>query len=167
MPDDEMIAEVERLVVVASRASRSHYLFSKRLQAMHTYLGLPVVILSASAGTAAFSSLGSDPSTSWRALSGVVSIVVAALAAVQTFFRYAERAEQHRAAGARLAGMARRLRVLQLRVGQVAGDDPSLLADLASFTSEFNSLEEANPDVPDRFYDAAVGEKVAGSKATE
>ena len=76
-----------------------HYVASVRLRRWHYWVGIPTIILSASVSTAVFATVEQGPFASHaRVMVGVVSVAAAVLAALQTFFRFHERAELHRAA---------------------------------------------------------------------
>ena len=98
MKDIEVRAEKYR--IRAHRKARAHYLAAKHHSARHKYLGVPVVITTAIVGTTIFVSLSENPSIAWKITTGLLSITAAILAALQTFFKHAERSEKHKIAAA-------------------------------------------------------------------
>ncbi len=85
---------------------RGHYDAANRCERLNLWFGIPVVVLSVIVGTSIFSALGRDSSPPWaKILAGCVSLLVAVLAALQTFLKYFERGEKHRIAGASFAAL--------------------------------------------------------------
>jgi hypothetical protein len=93
----------------AAASSEAHYALAGRLAGRNIQLGLPVVVLTTIIGTSVFATLQQEVGTGWRIGIGVVSVLAAVLASVQTFLRFAERAEQHRAAAENWAAIRREI----------------------------------------------------------
>ena len=80
---------------------------------------------------------------------GLLSILAGVLVALQTFFNYAERAEQHRAAGARYKAMIRELEQIQTEdITSLSGKDELLNV----ISVRLNALEQEAPVVSERIY---------------
>jgi hypothetical protein len=78
-------------------AQSAHYASADRCRALNYVVGVPAVLFSSAVGTALFTGLEKDsPQTLWVAS---VSLTAAALAGLQTFLRFAERAANHARAG--------------------------------------------------------------------
>jgi len=78
-------------------AQMAHYSSANQLRVLHYAVGIPAVVFSSIVGTAVFGGLEKDePRTMWVAS---ISILAAALAALQTFMRFPERASIHATAG--------------------------------------------------------------------
>jgi hypothetical protein len=91
-----------------TRAQFGHQLSADKTRWRHLALGIPVVISTTVVGTAAFAAINNDTtSNSWKVAAGIVSILAAILAAVQTFLGYGERSDQHRNAATRYASTRR------------------------------------------------------------
>lgn len=86
-----------------------HRKLSDRLQRRYLMLGLPVVVLTTIIGTAVFASLADQEKVdvATRVVVGSVSIAAAVLSSLQTFLRYATRAEGHRVAAIRYETLRR------------------------------------------------------------
>jgi hypothetical protein len=83
---------------------------ARKMRERHYLLGVPTVLLSAIAGTTAFTSLVQEAAPpGLRIMIGCVTATVTALATVQTFLRYAERSADYRASAARADGLRRRI----------------------------------------------------------
>lgn len=126
----------------------SHYDMADLLCARERGIGWLVTVLTAFVGTAVFASLNATAvSPALRIFVGVVSVAAAVSAALQTFFRYAERAEKHRAAGARYGAVRRKLEAIY------AGDADARDGHyLSAIRDELDRLAEDSPNVPPRVF---------------
>lgn len=120
----------------------AHYASAVEAQQQNLRLGVPVVVLSAIVGTSVFAALGSDPSLLAKITVGCVSILVAVLAALQTFMRYAERAEMHREAGAKFAALHKEIDQLLVCPPK---DDDELSRWMTSFRERWDKLSLESP----------------------
>ncbi len=94
------------------RAERSHsinYRIAQRLSRFNVALGIPIVILTTFAGTSIFATLGETGIVGFKIIVGLVSVLAAVLASLQTFLRFSERAEKHRVAATRWAAIRREI----------------------------------------------------------
>jgi hypothetical protein len=121
-----------------------HYEAASSLQRANYLLGIPVVVLAAIVGTSVFSSLESDPNTWMRIVLGLVSILAAVLASLQTFLGFAEKAEKHRASAARY-GIARREVEELVAAGTTAGSGEGI----GHIRAQIDSLALDAPAIPD------------------
>jgi hypothetical protein len=135
------------------RMQLAHYdseaLFSRR----HLWLGLPVILLSTIVGTSVFSTLQKTAQTpegvNLRILVGMLSVAAAALAGLQTFLRYAERAEKHRVAGARFASLKTKIEL----VSCLPPTKPDELEKaLSQIQKSWTELSEETPAIPPRIW---------------
>ena len=78
----------------------AHYDAAVIIKRYNYLLGIPIVILSTLVGTSLFASLNYSPNNWIKIVFGLVSILVALLASLQTFLKFAERSEKHRESGA-------------------------------------------------------------------
>jgi hypothetical protein len=100
----------------ARESQKSHYDMAELLAVRNRCFGIGVTVIAAFVGTSVFLSLVATSVAPWmRIVIGLVSIVAAVSSALQTFLRYAERAEEHRAAGARYGAVRRRLEAIYAR----------------------------------------------------
>ena len=84
----------------AAISQQAHYAIANRLGKYNIWFGIPVVVLATLVGTSVFATLQKDVRTSLRILVGVVSVLAAVLASLQTFLRLAVSAGEHGAAAA-------------------------------------------------------------------
>lgn len=87
----------------------AHYESAKLYERLNYSLGFPVIILSAFVGTSVFVSLGKSVNPVVQIAIGLVSVSTAALASLQTFLRFSEKAEASRIAGARYGALRREI----------------------------------------------------------
>jgi hypothetical protein len=73
----------------------AHYQMALRLRRQERFLGIPVIILTTIVGTAIFASLQNQAAVIWRIATGLLSVLAATLAALQTFFNFSGEAERH------------------------------------------------------------------------
>ncbi|MBA2751069.1 MAG: SLATT domain-containing protein [Actinobacteria bacterium] len=84
----------------AAAARSAHYLLASRMRRRNIAVGVPAVVLSAVVGTSLFATLSeANVPTSLRVTIGLISLIAAVLAALQTFFGFSQRAERHVIAG--------------------------------------------------------------------
>ena len=119
-----------------------------RRYAMAQYaLGIPTLIVSTIVGTSVFAALSSSQVPSlWV---GVLSMLAAVLAALQTFMDFGGRSDKHRHAAVRYKGSIRQLE--ESIVQQKTGTEPSR-DELEAMRTMLDDLEEAAPVVMSNIY---------------
>lgn len=108
-------------------------------------LGVPVVVLTAAVGTSVFATLGEIPNTSVQILVGLASLAATVLAALQTFLKYAERAEKHRQSGAFFGSLLKEIE--QVRAVPPA-DEGAFRKWGNSFRGRWDDVSRESPTVP-------------------
>jgi hypothetical protein len=93
----------------AEVSQEAHYARSTRLGTFNVWLGVPVVALTTFVATSVFATLTEDVRTELRILVGAISALAAVLASLQTFLRFQERAEKHRASAELWASIRREI----------------------------------------------------------
>jgi hypothetical protein len=98
-------------------AEHGHRLMGDRLRRRYLLLGIPVVVFTTLVGTSAFASISKAQGNSIQGLDvdpdvvlvlvGTISVLAAVLSSLQTFLRYATRAEGHRIAALRYETLRR------------------------------------------------------------
>jgi hypothetical protein len=91
----------------AEASADAHYELCTRLSRSNIRFGVPVVILTTFVGTSVFATLQHHVNLWLRILVGMVSVLAAVLASLQTFLRFGERAEKHRTAAESWAALKR------------------------------------------------------------
>jgi hypothetical protein len=139
-------------------AQHAHYYLMTQLRRRNLMLGIPVIVLTATLGTALFSSIanGDTAAPVWAKITaGVISALAGVLAAIQTFMKFSERAEKHAVAADWLAATRRDLEVVFATPEGFRGDPTAVLAGLRK---EINRIAQSAP---------AIGEQVWHRFATE
>ena len=148
MSKAEIRDPVELLVRWKTNVERSHlahYLSANRYSRIHYWLGVPVVMLTTVVGTAVFASLKSATATSVQICVGLISILAAALASLQTFLKSAERALHHRSTGASFGAIKRQIQEIIATHEESATISPEVLAQVRA---SMDSLAKGGPEVP-------------------
>lgn len=127
----------------------SHYAAADRLFKRNRYIGIPAVVLSAVLGTGVLASQHFlEPG--WRIFTGLIGVSAAVLTALQINLNLSERAERHRSAGARFAGVRREIEQL-LTLGPEA--DGGHRRDLDRIRERMDALAEQSPTLPPDLWD--------------
>ena len=104
-----------------------HYEASKHYERRNLFLGIPVVVLTTVVGTSVFAALGKSVNPAAQIAVGLCSVIAAIFAGLQTFLRYAERAEKHRVVAVRYGALNREFEQLLAFGDAVPHDDVSAL----------------------------------------
>jgi Petal formation-expressed len=128
--------------------SRAASLFNGR----NVALGIPTVILTAITGTSIFATTAATPE--WVSIAtGIMSLTAAVLAALQTFLRYSELAEKHRAAAQSYGNLRRETE--EVLAGLTSDPPVPLPPDyLKSLRERWTAVDNAAPDLPQNVYDS-------------
>jgi Protein of unknown function (DUF4231) len=141
-PDELVLAWIRR----TREAQMSHYEMAEQLSRRHHWMGVPVIVIAAVVGTSAFASVLSELIPLWAKLCvGAASVLAAVLAALQTFFKFSERAERHKTFGAKFGAVRRELETLH------ASGHASQEANYVNMLREkLDRLAEEAPAVPSK-----------------
>ena len=90
-------------------AQRGHYQDASQLKRKNHFLGIPVVILATVVGAGVFTSIETNPSLYTQITTGLLSLLAAILASLQTFLNYSEKSEKHLNAARRLTGLKKEI----------------------------------------------------------
>jgi hypothetical protein len=124
----------------------AHYEAIKPLSSANYKLGVPVALLSAVVGTSIFATLQEETAIGFRIGAGIVSVLAAVLASLQTFLRLSERAEKHRTVGARYGALRRELEAAIAK----GGPYEEKLVD--GLREKLDSISSEAPEIPDRVW---------------
>lgn len=123
-----------------------HYRF------LHSVLGAPLVVLSAFVATSIVASYLSQIDPRIKLITLFISIANVVLAALQTFLRFAERAENHKLYGARYGALRRKLEVA---LAHPPGDLEKHADLLEKLRVQLDTLSNDAPDVPRTAWNSA------------
>jgi hypothetical protein len=144
MPTQQQVVDdwYQRVV----KTQKAHYLSAHHFGSRKYWLGIPTIGLSTLVGTSVFATLQQKPELWLQITVGLLSVVAALLASLQTFLNYSERAEKHRVAGAKYGALGRELE--QLRAVETA---PSAEA-ISDIRKRLDDLAVESPNNPLRLW---------------
>ena len=134
----------------AAASASTHNLIAGRLARYNVMLGVPVVMFSSFVGTSVFAMLQHQASVGFKLWVGMISVAAAVLASLQTFLRFAERAEKHRVAATRWGGLRHEIAEmisLHPTYPESRGDPKKYLDDLRE---RMDRLSEDSPAMGER-----------------
>lgn len=124
-----------------------HYECGVWFSRLNYLLGIPAIVLSTAVGTAVFASLETSATGTQKIIVGLISIVAAVLASLQTFLRFSERAEAHRSTGSGYGAIRRSLEYLKTFP---PGDEDGLMGAFEEVKEQMDALAKEAPEVPSR-----------------
>lgn len=119
-------------------AAEEHRLSSLRFERYNSILGAPTAALAAVSGTAILAT----SSSGWHTAAGVISLIVAALSALVSFFGFSKKADEHRLAGARFANLATEVELFRRQEANEATAE-----QLASLIKKRNDIRSVAPNI--------------------
>ena len=138
---------------------RAHYIASDRYSASNRFLGIPVIIITATVGTTIFATFESGASPTGKIALGLISLAGAVLSSLQTSLGFAEAAQKHKAAGEAYRAIRRRFEMFRLRYTDTTPDlRQAALTDMEAILADLAELPKEYPTIPDRCYSQAVKE---------
>jgi hypothetical protein len=96
----------------AHKCRDRHDLAARRYDTYRYWLGVPTIIFATVVGSSVFASLDAQVDPSLKIILGLVSIISAMLASLQTFYNFAGRAETHRVVSIKYKVIIRELQQL-------------------------------------------------------
>jgi hypothetical protein len=144
---------VQQWAVRVHRMQIAHYDAAIHFERQNLKLGIPVVVFSTIVGTTIFATLSNATSRLLRISAGLMSAAAAVLASLQTFLKYSERAEKHRAAGARYANLKHELELMSALPSRSQETQREILESLRA---RWVAVHEEAPTVPQRIFDRAM-----------
>jgi hypothetical protein len=150
--------DVKELVLAWLRRAResqmAHYEMANVLSRRSQWLGVPVILITAIVGTSVFASIAAEPiAVEAKVVVGLLSVFAAVLSSLQTFFKFSERAEKHRAFAARYGAVRREIEALFAE--GVATQERHYVGVLRE---KLDRLAEEAPNVPTRIFTGAQKE---------
>ena len=131
---------------------------------MNNLFGVPVVVITAIVGTTIFSTISSNPTVWLKTTTGLLSLVAAVFASLQTFFRFSELGEKRTAAAANYYSIKRRLDLFLVRYAEQAANKTALVEDFEKILIEIDRIDAQSPRAADALYDQAKKEQLADSE---
>jgi hypothetical protein len=140
-PEDERVL-LQDWYLRCREAQWAQYAAHRQLMRAHYWLGLPLTLLAAFAGTAVFASLSDSGNVMLRIAIATTLVIVAVLGGLQTFLKLADRAAFHHVAA---TGYARVRRLIEEYLA--ASKIPELKV-LSQVRQLMDDLAEKSPTVP-------------------
>jgi len=132
----------------ARESQMAHYEMANILARRGQWIGAPVILITAVVGTSVFASVAAEAiSIQAKVIVGLLSVIAAVLSSLQTFFKFSERAEKHRAFAARFGAVRRELETLYAEGG--APKEPHYVGVLRE---KLDRLAEEAPHVPAKVF---------------
>lgn len=141
---DATLAEWERRALLALLA---YNLAASRCRTLSTVLGASSAVLAGAVGTAVFASLSRDPSTLVRVTVGLVSVLTAVLASIQTFANWSARIDDYERAARRFGAVRRMIERERSILSEARNREVLREVEVA-----LNEAAEASPNAPGRIY---------------
>lgn len=142
-----VIALLKKWSSRAQAAADAHYDLCTRLSRANIRFGVPVVVLTTFVGTSVFATLEHRVNVGLKITVGMISVLAAVLASLQTFLRFGERAEKHRTAAEAWAALNRELEVmiaLHPAYPESRGDPKKFLDDVRQ---RFAEIAQQSPEM--------------------
>lgn len=151
----------------ARESQHTHYEAARYFDSANKYLSIPVVVLSAVLGTSAFATLESQVGNEWKISFGLVAMLVAGIAAIQSNLKLADRSVKHRQIGASYGAIRREIEETLATPIEQRSQTTELLARIRA---KLDHLASESPDIPRNIWINALklaerDRKLSGSDA--
>ena len=144
---EAIVAEAKRIEEDATFSAKGHFEAARRWDGVHLWIGIPTTLVAAAAGVSALKDL--------KALSAVLSLLVAASSAVFTFLNAETRSARHLKAGNAYKALQNDARIFYQVQCQQGRRPPELSAALQELNKTRNKLNSDSPQIPRRAFEAA------------
>lgn len=144
---EAIVAESRRTEEDAMFSAKGHFEAAKRWNNIHLWIGLPMTLVAAIAGVSALKD--------YTALSAILSLLVAASAAVFTFLKAESRAARHLQAGNAYKALQNDARIFHQVTCQQGRSPSELSATLEELNKTRNKLNMESPQIPRGAFEAA------------
>jgi len=144
MATDGLVKTAEHYEEFAGNARRTHYKRADLNALLNRLVGGAAVVVSAVVSTSVLTNLNKDnPSSGLTLAAGILAIIAAVLAGLQTFYKFGEVGERHRLAGAYFGELRR-----DLELFRTCPTDADQCSELRNLLDRLGKLEEAGPGYP-------------------
>jgi len=90
------IQEVDQFRIDCMYGKKKHYNASHRYASYHRFLGIVIVVLTTFMGTSVYYSLSASEVVSAKVVVGILTVLIAILVSLQTYFNFEKRALNHK-----------------------------------------------------------------------
>lgn len=129
----EIMADWDRRI---GKHVNAHLIAADQNNKYHYWVGLPATVLTTLAGSALLSDSTIESS---RVIVGIVTLVAAALMAIQTFYSFSKRAELHRAVAMQFKQVGRELLIYQKYSPRSKEEQKRIMEEISSRISEIEA----------------------------
>ena len=135
----------EHWIINVKRSQSANYKAAQFYAKLNLVLGIPTAVLATIVGTSVFATLQENVDPSWRIATGIISILAAVLASLQTFLGFSDRASKHRQSGSEYGSVKREIQE-QLVVNR--GNEEKLNKAIPIIRRRMDVLAKETPPVP-------------------
>lgn len=143
---DRVGDELERIEEDCEHSSKSQFNASDRWSRYHVLIGLPAVVLAATASAAFLKDVPMAAS--------IISMIVAILTSAQTFLKPGERGKAHKSAGDQYLALKNAARIYR-NIGLLQDDELKFAARLNEFDDQRKALNTSSPIPANRDFNKA------------
>lgn len=136
----------------AKRAQIAHFESANRFSRLNYWLGIPVVVLSAIVGTSVFATLQKSVTPHIQIAIGMISVLAAILASLQTFLNFNNRASKHHTTASEYESVKRQIQ--EALVLQNFGAK-SCAQQIAQVRGKLDSAGKNAPPIPSKIWNVA------------
>jgi hypothetical protein len=148
----DILDRAQQYLELVINKDNAHYRMAALFGKRHRRLGIPVIITTTFVSTAIFTTLTEETAVGWRVATGIVSVAAAVLAALQTFFGFAEQSQQHLGSAIGYSSLRRRFEHFLLNFDSQGADRAQALSALDTLTQELDKLEATSPPIDEDVY---------------
>lgn len=153
---DDILEKAQAYWMSAGRTGLAHYRAAEIAAKRHKRIGIPNVAISAIVATSVFSTLSDSVDIRIKIATGIIALIAAILASLQAFLSYGDRAEKHKAAGAKYGSIRRKLDMFILEFSEQQNVNRNdAITKLNQIAEEINSLATDSPTLTEKVYKQA------------
>ena len=155
MSSDQILIELDKLRVDCMIGKKKHYNARDRYSRRHTQLGVAVVVVTSIMGTSVFASLSENALLGARIITGVLVVVVAVLAGLQTFFNFEKRSLAHKATADQYLTLMKKAQRLTAFYKDGTASAEDLKGELEAMSKEIENIQRTEPETSPGDYEKA------------
>lgn len=147
---DEIIKEAKRIEEALLYSSKGHFASSSFWNNFHLWIGIPMVVLSAVIGAAAFAKFDPD-----HIIAGIMSIIIVGLSSIITFLNPNQKSSAHLNAGNHYDSLMNNVRIFWSIDCWRDESEQVLTERLKYFSEQKDKLNQSSPQIPRWAYSIA------------
>jgi hypothetical protein len=136
----------------SKRAMIAHYESANWFSRLNYFFGIPVVALSTIVGTSVFATLQKQVAPSIQLAVGMISVLAAVLASLQTFLRFSDRSTKHHAAASDYESVKRQIQEAVVNRDTNTQSGANILTQVRE---RMDVLGKNAPSIPKKVWDSA------------